>query len=62
MLRYDRKNKKVTESRELADASLRLVGFAEDHQGELYLLDHVSGMTNSRLMRLTKSPERASAR
>jgi len=43
MLRYDREGKKVTENRELVDSSLRLVGFAEDRDGELLLLDHMSG-------------------
>lgn len=43
MLRYDRKTNQVTENRELVDSSLRLVGFAEDRDGELYLLDHMSG-------------------
>lgn len=52
MLRYDRRNKAVTEHRELVDSSLRLVGFAEDADGELYLLDHVSG----RISRLVPNP------
>ncbi|MEO1995083.1 MAG: PQQ-dependent sugar dehydrogenase, partial [Planctomycetaceae bacterium] len=43
MLRYDRKAEKTTEASELLDSSLRLVGFAEDNTGELYLLDHISG-------------------
>lgn len=43
MLRYDSHAKKVHENRQLADSSLRLVGFAEDHQGELYLVDHMRG-------------------
>lgn len=43
MLRYDRRAKKLTAASELVDSSLRLVGFGQDHQGELYLLDHVSG-------------------
>jgi uncharacterized repeat protein (TIGR03806 family) len=41
MLRYD--GKKVTEHRELVDTSLRLVGFAEDHAGEIFLVDHMGG-------------------
>jgi uncharacterized repeat protein (TIGR03806 family) len=52
MLRYDRQKKAVTEHRELFDSSLRLVGFAEDASGELYLLDHMSG----RISRLTPNP------
>jgi uncharacterized repeat protein (TIGR03806 family) len=52
MLRYDRQKKAVTEHRELVDSSLRLVGFAEDAAGELYLLDHVSG----RISRLVPNP------
>ena len=46
MLRYDADTKKVTEHRELVDSSLRLVGFGEDHEGELYLVDHISGRIN----------------
>jgi uncharacterized repeat protein (TIGR03806 family) len=46
MLRYDRQKKAVTAHRELVDSNLRLVGFAEDAAGELYLLDHVSGRIN----------------
>ncbi len=40
-LRYD--GKSVTENRELVDSSLRLVGFAENDQGELLLVDHMGG-------------------
>jgi uncharacterized repeat protein (TIGR03806 family) len=40
-LRYD--GKKVTEHKVLVDSSLRIVGFAETNDGELYLLDHVRG-------------------
>lgn len=43
MFRYDRAQKRVTEHRELLDSSLRVVGFAEDHAGEFYLIDHVGG-------------------
>lgn len=43
LLRYDRADAKVTEQRELVDSTLRLVGFAEDQAGELYLLDHMRG-------------------
>ncbi len=38
MLRYDREKKQVTEQRELLDSTLRLVGFAEDRQGEVFLV------------------------
>ncbi len=41
MFRFD--GKKVTEHRELYDSTLRLVGFAEDNAGELYLVDHMGG-------------------
>jgi len=40
-LRYN--EGKVTEHRQLVDSSLRLVGFAEDSAGELYLVDHMGG-------------------
>ena len=40
-LRYDGKN--VSDHRELVDSALRLVGFAEDKAGELYLVDHMGG-------------------
>lgn len=52
MLRYDRDKKTVTDHRELYDSSLRLVGFGEDHAGELYLLDHQSG----KISRLVPNP------
>ena len=41
--RYDGENGSVTEQKELVDSSLRLVGFAEDRAGELYLVDHMGG-------------------
>ncbi|MFT5526796.1 MAG: putative repeat protein (TIGR03806 family), partial [Pirellulaceae bacterium] len=44
MFRYDRKTKQVSEHRELFDSTLRLVGFGEDHDGELYLVDHMRGL------------------
>ena len=40
-LRYD--GETVTEHQQLADTTLRLVGFGEDHQGEIYLVDHMGG-------------------
>ena len=43
MLHYDTSTKQVTEQRELVDSTLRVVGFAEDHQGELYVIDHTRG-------------------
>jgi uncharacterized repeat protein (TIGR03806 family) len=55
MLRYSQKDNKVTEQRELVDSSLRLVGFAEDRAGELYLLDHMSGQ----ISRLAPNPARS---
>ena len=52
-LRYDRKADKLVSASELVDSSLRLVGFGQDGQGELYLLDHVSG----RLHELVPNPD-----
>ena len=34
---------KVIDHRELADTTVRIVGFGEDHQGEFFLLDHSAG-------------------
>lgn len=44
MLRYDREKKTVSDHQELVDSTLRLVGFAQDHAGELYLVDHMRGL------------------
>jgi uncharacterized repeat protein (TIGR03806 family) len=55
MLRYDSEQNKVTENKELVDSSLRLVGFAEDRAGELFLLDHMSGQ----ISRLVPNPARS---
>ena len=44
MFRYDRQTKKVSDHSELVDSTLRLVGFAEDRDGELYLVDHMRGL------------------
>ncbi|MEX0677381.1 MAG: PQQ-dependent sugar dehydrogenase [Pirellulales bacterium] len=55
MLRYDREHNEVTENKELVDSSLRLVGFAEDGAGELFLLDHMSGQ----ISRLVPNPARS---
>jgi uncharacterized repeat protein (TIGR03806 family) len=52
MFRYDREARKVTEHRELVDSALRLVGFGEDHAGELYLVDHMGGVID----RLERNP------
>ncbi len=52
MLRYDPKKKEVTEHGELVDSSLRLVGFTEDHDNELFLVDHISG----RISKLEENP------
>jgi uncharacterized repeat protein (TIGR03806 family) len=57
MLRYNRETNTVSENKELVDSSLRLVGFAEDRQGELYLLDHMSGQ----ISRLVANPAKATA-
>jgi uncharacterized repeat protein (TIGR03806 family) len=56
MLRYDGDTKKVTDNHELVDSSLRLVGFGEDHAGELYLVDHISG----RISKLSPNTAKAS--
>jgi uncharacterized repeat protein (TIGR03806 family) len=39
-VKYDSAAKKVTWHKELVDTSLRIVGFAEDNSGELFILDH----------------------
>ena len=39
--RYE--NGRVVDHRELADTTLRIVGFGEDHDGEFYVLDHPAG-------------------
>lgn len=41
--RYDDKKKTVSDHRELLKSTLRLVGFGEDNDGELYLCDHMGG-------------------
>jgi uncharacterized repeat protein (TIGR03806 family) len=43
MLRYDEKSKKVTEHRELAKTSLRIVAWGQDAEGEVYAVDFVHG-------------------
>ncbi len=43
----------VVDQRELADTSHRIVGFGEDHQGEMYVLDHIAGTIH----RLVPNPE-----
>jgi uncharacterized repeat protein (TIGR03806 family) len=48
---------KIAWHRELADTTLRIVGFGEDPSGELYLLDHVGGT----VQRLIPNPEKSQA-
>lgn len=65
-LRFDRKQEKVVSSSELVDSSMRLVGFGQDGQGELYLLDHVSGrihelVPNPNVGRVSNFPKTLSA-
>lgn len=43
----------VVEHRELADTTLRVVSFGEDHQGECLILDHVAGTIH----RLVPNPQ-----
>jgi putative heme-binding domain-containing protein len=50
--RYDRDKKAVYDHRELFASRLRLVGFGEDQDGELLLVDHQSG----RISRLVPNP------
>src|SRR5262249_24053539 len=52
MLRYD--GKKVTENRELAQTRIRLVGFGEANDGEVFLLDYMGGQIH----RLVPNPEK----
>jgi len=52
MFRYDRAKKTVTEQRELVDSPMRLIDFAEDTNGELHLLDHMTGQ----IYRLVPNP------
>src|SRR5258708_5361526 len=42
--RYE--NGQVVAHRELANSSLKVVGFGEDHAGECYVLDHAAGTVN----------------
>lgn len=41
--RYDRAARRVHDHRELYQSNIRLIDFAEDARGELYLLDHMAG-------------------
>jgi putative heme-binding domain-containing protein len=50
--RYDRQKKAVSGHRELFKSNLRIVGFGEDPDGELYLVDHMGG----RIHRLAPNP------
>jgi len=43
MLRYDKKTEKVTEHKELAKTNLRIVAWAQDHDGEVYTLNFIDG-------------------
>jgi uncharacterized repeat protein (TIGR03806 family) len=43
LMRYDGKNKKVTEHREIATSRMRLVGWSQDSDGEMVALDYLSG-------------------
>jgi uncharacterized repeat protein (TIGR03806 family) len=43
LLRYDEKDKKVTESRELTKSKLRIVAWGQDTDGEVYALDFIAG-------------------
>lgn len=65
MLRYDRATKAVSDHRELVDSTMRLVGFGQDHDGELYLVDHMRGLIfelqkNSDVGRQTDFPRKLS--
>jgi uncharacterized repeat protein (TIGR03806 family) len=57
MFRYDRQKKTVRDHHELVKSGLRLVGFGEDADGELYLLDHMAG----RISRLAPNPDKGTA-
>jgi uncharacterized repeat protein (TIGR03806 family) len=52
-LRYDRQAKKVTQHYELVDTALRIIGFAEDRDSEIYLLDFMGG----KFHRLARAPK-----
>ncbi len=43
MLRYDETEKKVTDHRELAKSTLRIVAWGQDADGEVYALDFIRG-------------------
>jgi uncharacterized repeat protein (TIGR03806 family) len=43
MLRYDADARRVTAHEELAKSNLRIVAWGQDHEGEVYALDFVSG-------------------
>ena len=42
-LRYDKKAERVTEHKELAKSNLRIVAWAQDHDGEVYALNYIDG-------------------
>jgi uncharacterized repeat protein (TIGR03806 family) len=54
MFRYDAKTGKVTDNRELAQTRIRLVGFGEDNDGELLLLDYMGGQVHRLVPNLDK--------
>src|SRR5262245_12649443 len=43
MLKYDGKEKKVLEHKELAKTNLRIVAWAQDHSGEVFALNFIDG-------------------
>jgi uncharacterized repeat protein (TIGR03806 family) len=43
MLKYDAKASRVTEHKELAKTNLRIVAWAQDHDGEVYALNFIDG-------------------
>ncbi len=42
-LKYDKKAERVTEHKELAKTRLRIVAWAQDHEGEVYALNFIDG-------------------
>ncbi|MBM84075.1 MAG: hypothetical protein CMJ78_26275 [Planctomycetaceae bacterium] len=51
---FRHKNGEVVEHREIADTTHRVVGFAEDHSGEFFIVDHIGGS----LHQLVPNPRR----
>lgn len=54
-LRYDKKAERVTEQKELAKTNLRIVAWAQDHNGEVYALNFIDGS----IYQLTPAPDAA---